>query len=191
MKPRIEGEIRNQTQDHFRESYNSNLVLATALITWLSSGTSCICNTLSEGVGEWVCSSQICVFTWYSSLWNYFGRLENVPPVPYYTLNSSKLEKLGLKFKPIETMFDDCIAWFHNKQMLWYMMMMNSSAKNIATSSKVWFHDFQIIFICWSLIWIKNLLWSFRAAPPMVAYLKCNIYMPYTPVLANKCHLGQ
>jgi hypothetical protein len=47
-----------------------------------------------------------------------FGRLENVPPVPYYTLNSSKLEKLGLKFKPVETMFDDCIAWFHNKHML-------------------------------------------------------------------------
>ncbi len=120
MKPRIEGEIRNQTQDHFRESYNSNPVLATALITWLSSGTSCICNTLSEGMGEWVCSSQICVFTWRSSLWNSFGRLENVPPVPYYTLSSSKLEKLGLKFKPVETMFDDCIAWFRNKHMLWY-----------------------------------------------------------------------
>ncbi|CAK9878230.1 unnamed protein product [Sphagnum jensenii] len=45
-------------------------------------------------------------------------RLENVPPVPYYTLNSSKLEKLGLKFKPVETMFDDCIACFRNKHML-------------------------------------------------------------------------
>ncbi|KAJ0051521.1 hypothetical protein Pint_02374 [Pistacia integerrima] len=31
---------------------------------------------------------------------------------PYYEFNTSKLTTLGFKFKSIEEMFDDCIAWF-------------------------------------------------------------------------------
>ncbi|XP_044507484.1 tetraketide alpha-pyrone reductase 1 [Mangifera indica] len=31
---------------------------------------------------------------------------------PYYEFNTSKLTSLGFKFKSIEEMFDDCIAWF-------------------------------------------------------------------------------
>lgn len=32
--------------------------------------------------------------------------------MPYYTLDTSKLERLGLKFKSLKTMFDDAIASF-------------------------------------------------------------------------------
>ena len=45
-------------------------------------------------------------------------RFVNVPPMPYYTLNSSKLVQLGLKFQPLEAMFDDCIASFREKGLL-------------------------------------------------------------------------
>ena len=41
-----------------------------------------------------------------------FLRLTHMPPMPYYTLDTSKLERLGLKFKSLKTMFDDAIASF-------------------------------------------------------------------------------
>lgn len=31
---------------------------------------------------------------------------------PYYDFNISKVEKLGMKFKSVEEMFDDCVASF-------------------------------------------------------------------------------
>lgn len=45
-------------------------------------------------------------------------RFVNVPPMPYYTLNSTKLIQLGLKFQPLEAMFDDCVASFRDKGLL-------------------------------------------------------------------------
>lgn len=46
------------------------------------------------------------------------GRFDNVPRMPYYTLNTTKLQRLGLKFKPVDVMFDDTVASFEERGLL-------------------------------------------------------------------------
>ena len=45
-------------------------------------------------------------------------RLNGVPPMPYYTLDTSKLQHLGLKFKSLDVMFDDCVAFLQKRGLL-------------------------------------------------------------------------
>jgi len=45
-------------------------------------------------------------------------RLNGVPPMPYYTFDTAKLRHLGLKFKPLDVMFDDCIAFLEERGRL-------------------------------------------------------------------------
>lgn len=37
---------------------------------------------------------------------------------PHYEFNTLKLENLGMKFKSIEEMFDDCVAFFKEKGLI-------------------------------------------------------------------------
>ena len=40
-----------------------------------------------------------------------YGNLRFDPlDIPYYEFNTTKLKSLGLKFKSVQEMFDDCIA---------------------------------------------------------------------------------
>ena len=45
-------------------------------------------------------------------------RFNDVPPMPYYTLNTIKLQRLGLKFKPVDVMFDDTVASLEERGLL-------------------------------------------------------------------------
>ena len=50
-----------------------------------------------------------------------YGNLRFDPedmPMPYYEFNTTKLKSLGLKFKSVQEMFDDCIASLVEKSQL-------------------------------------------------------------------------
>ncbi|KAJ7560504.1 hypothetical protein O6H91_04G132800 [Diphasiastrum complanatum] len=75
--------------------------------------------------GRYICSAtELDVTELGEYLANYYPELPvptmfpNRIPVPYYTLNTEKLERLGLEFKSLKEMFEDCIASFRSKGLL-------------------------------------------------------------------------
>ncbi|XP_024398340.1 tetraketide alpha-pyrone reductase 1 isoform X2 [Physcomitrium patens] len=43
---------------------------------------------------------------------------DELPKMPYYKLNTTKLQRLGLNCKPLDVMFDDCISFLEEKGLL-------------------------------------------------------------------------